>query len=429
MALNNNSTQVTSESEKILTVSEYLNFLNVGLRGYRAKVIGEVSKVDFGPTGNVYFSLKDEKDQSILKSMIYKDRYDIYGVKLEEGSKIIAQGYPNIHKLYSFSFIAEVIEYSGEGLLRKEYEKLKKKLTEEGLFSKERKRSIPLYPQKIGVVTSLTGAVIADFSNNLGKFGFIIKMTDSRVDGQGAVADLLLSIRTLKKQDIEVLVIMRGGGSLESLMPMMPFNNEALIREIVGFPVPVIVGIGHHKDVPLLALAADLEVSTPSIAATTLTQSWNRATALLEKYTVRVVDSYEDDLNDANLLINRVIATISEAGDLILEKYETIKNQLRVSFQSFKNAILNAKIGIRDSLDKSLSGFKSLLSRVDQRVREAEKIVILNNPLRQLRLGYSIATSNGKIVRRTADTKIGARVDLKVVDGLIVSEVKTISKQ
>ena len=417
------------KAEKIFSVSDYIEILNQGLKNFRAKIIGEVSKVDFGPTGNVYFYLKDEKDQSVLKCMIYKDKYDIYGIKLEEGLKIIAEGYPNLHKLYSFAFIAEVIEYSGEGTLKKEYERLKKKLTEEGVFAEERKRPIPLYPQKIGVITSLRGgAVIADFSNNLGKFGFKVKMVDSRVDGQVAVADLLLSIKTFKKQDIEVLVIMRGGGVLESMMPLMPFNNELLIREVVNFPVPVIAAIGHHKDVPLMALAADLKVSTPSIAATTLNESWKQATLFLERYERNVIDDYEDVLNNARDLINQTTETTREYCDSIFDKYKEIENGLKVSLRNFQNTLLNVRINLEEALTKSFSGFKTLVFRVNKQLEYVEKTINSHNPERQLALGYSIARRGGKIIRRVNDTKIGENIDLRVIDGTIISKVKNINK-
>ena len=417
------------KTEKIFSVSDYIEILNQGLKNFRAKIIGEVSKVDFGPTGNVYFYLKDEKDQSVLKCMIYKDKYDIYGIKLEEGLKIIAEGYPNLHKLYSFAFIAEVIEYSGEGTLKKEYERLKKKLTEEGVFAEERKRPIPLYPQKIGVITSLRGgAVIADFSNNLGKFGFKVKMVDSRVDGQVAVADLLLSIKTFKKQDIEVLVIMRGGGVLESMMPLMPFNNELLIREVVNFPVPVIAAIGHHKDVPLMALAADLKVSTPSIAATTLNESWKQATLFLERYERNVIDDYKDVLNNARDLINQTTETTREYCDSIFDKYKEIENGLKVSLRNFQNTLLNVRINLEEALTKSFSGFKTLVFRVNKQLEYVEKTINSHNPERQLALGYSIARRGGKIIRRVNDTKIGENIDLRVIDGTIISKVKNINK-
>jgi len=369
------------KSEKIFSVSEFIKIINQGLKNFRAKIIGEVSEVKTWTAGHVSFSLKDEKDKSVINCIIWKSRYNIYGIELKEGLKIIASGYPEIYAPTGrISFLAEVIEHAGEGELKKEYDKLKKKLAEEGLFAKERKRPIPAYLQKIGVITSLKGAVIADFSNNLGRFGFKVKIIDSRVEGQAAVADLLLSIRTFKKQDIEALVIMRGGGSLES---MMAFDNELLVREVVNFPVPVIAAIGHHKDVTLLALAADLSVDTPSIAATTLTESWKQATLFLERYGRSIINNY-------------------------------------------KESLLNVKMNLRNSVNKSISGFKSLLSKINQQLEHAEKVVILNNPERQLMLGYSIARCNGKIIRTVKNTRIGDNIDIQVFDGKINSEVKNI---
>jgi len=369
------------KDEKIFSISDYIKIVNQGLKAFRSKIIGEVSEVSFGPTGHVYFTLKDEKDESIIKCVIWKYRYDIYGIKLKEGIKIIATGYPEIYAPWGkLSFKSEVIEHAGEGTLKKEYEKLKEKLTKEGLFEEVRKRPIPKYPQKVGIITSKQGAVLADFLNNLGRFGFKIKMVDSRVEGQAAIVDLLLSIKILKKENIEVLVIMRGGGSLES---MLAFNNESLVREITGFPVPVIAAIGHHKDIPLAALAADCSVSTPSIAATVLSRSWEQATLLLEKHERGIVDFYGD----------------------ILE---------------------NVKINLRNSWEKSVFGFKSLLSIINQQLEHAEKVLNLNNPERQLMLGYSIASCNGKIVKRVKDTKIGKNIALRVIDGTIISKVNKI---
>ncbi len=316
--------------EIIFSISEFIELLNIGLKKSKAKIIGEVSEVGLGPTGHAYFSLKDEKDGSMIKCICWKSKYDLYGIKLEEGLKIIATGYPEIYPLSGrLSFIADVIEFAGEGTLQKEYEKLKKKLTEEGIFAKERKREIPKYPRKIGVITSKQGAVLADFLSNLGKYGFQVKMIDSRVEGQGSVEDLLSSIRTFKSQDIEVLVIMRGGGSLES---MMAFNNELLVREVVDFKVPVIAAIGHHKDEPLVALAADLAVSTPSIAATTLTEPWRQ--------------------------IDLLVATA-----------------LKVSLQRLDNIIQNAKIYLDNSWKDLIFGFKSLLSKISQQLENYNKMI------------------------------------------------------
>lgn len=364
-------------NEIIFSISEYVELLNIGLKRSRAKIIGEVSEVGLGPTGHVYFSLKDEKTAAMLKCICWKSKYALFGIKLEEGLKIIVDGYPEIYQLSGkLSFIAETIEFAGEGTLQKEYEKLKKKLETEGLFAKERKREIPKYLSKVGVITAKQGAVLADFLSNLGKYGFKIKMIDSRVEGQGAVEDLISAIKTFKNQDIEALVIMRGGGSLES---MLAFNNELLVREVVNFKAPVIAAIGHHKDEPLAALAADLAVSTPSIAATTLTEPWRQADFLVE-------------------------------------------TALNVFLQKLDNIIKNGKISLENAEEGLIFGFKSLVSRISRQLENSAKIIFLNNPERQLKLGYSIARSGGKIIRKLKDTAIGENIDLKVSDGTIIAE-------
>ena len=394
------------KDEKIISVSNYIKILNQGLREFTGKIIGEVSEVKFGPSGHVYFSLKDEGDKSVISCIIWRYKYQLYGIELREGLKIIASGHPEIYAPTGrISFLAEVIEHAGEGELKKEYERLKKKLSEEGLFAEEKKRKIPAYIQRIGMITSLNGAVIADFSNNLGKFGFKVKMIDSRVEGQTAAAEILSSIRTFKKQNIEALVIMRGGGSLES---MLAFNNELLVREVANFPVPVIVAIGHHKDVPLMALVADIAVSTPSIATTMLTESWKQASLLLERHERNIISKY---------------------SDFIFEKYKKIENGLKISLGNFKNALLNVRIGLGSSLDKSLAGFSSLLLRTSQQLTQAEKIIGLNDPERQLMLGYSITRCNNKIVRSIKNVKIGEGIDVQVSDGKINSQIINIAKQ
>ena len=453
---------------KIFTISEYIGFVNDGLKNFNAKIIGEISEAKMNSKGHMYFTLKDEKDGSIIGCAIWKFRYDIFGIELKEGMKIIAAGCPNLHSQYGFSFIAYSIEIAGEGALKKEYERLKKKLTEEGAFAESRKRPIPMYPQKIGIITSLrSGVVIADFSNNLGKFGFDVKMVDSRVEGQEAVMDLLSSIKFFKKQNIEVLVIMRGGGSFEA---MMAFNNEKLVREVVNFPVPVIAAIGHHKDMPLVALASDIAVSTPSIAAILLSESWKGARYLLEKSEMKIINGFKDYVNEVNVLVEKYIEVAYNIGNSIIDRYKSIRNKLDVSFQNLKNNITNKKTEIDNSFSRSIVGFKSLLfsvkqksetkisfsdfqrilantnakvgecaksylsgfkflfSKTNENLENFEKEIDHNNPERQLNLGYSIATIGGKIIRRVSDASVGENMDIKLVDGIINSEVKKINK-
>lgn len=391
--------------EPIFSVSEYIEFLNITLRKIgAAKITGEVTKLTVASSGHVYFSIKDKLGNGVMDCIIWKYNYALCGVRLEEGKEVILSGYPDIYPSSGrFSFKADTIELKGEGALKKAYEELKNKLEKEGLFDLERKKKIPMFPERIGVITSKQGAVIHDFLNNIGKYGFKIQMIDSRVEGQEAIKDLLSAIRTFKKKKIDVLVVIRGGGSLESLQP---FNNEALVREIIDFPVPVIAGIGHDKDAPLFTMAADASESTPTAVANLLNESWDQALLFLERYERDIIGRYET----------------------ILEGYKEIENRLKISFNNFKNSLITARANLKGSFNDSLSGFKSLLSAVNQKIEQAEKAVFFNDPERQLRLGYSIASCDGKIVREIKDVKVGKNIYIKVTDGKIVSEVKNINK-
>jgi len=412
--------------DKIFSVSEYIDILNSELKKYRVKVIGEVGKVDIWQSGHVYFSLRDEKDKSVINCVMWRSKYGLFGIKLKEGDKIIAEGYSDIYKQTGkLSFIAETIELAGEGRLKKEYEELKKKLEREGIFAKERKRAIPMYVQKIGIITSKQGAVLADFLSNIGSYGFKIKMIDSRVEGQSAIADLLSAVRTFREKDIEVLVVMRGGGSFESLQP---FNNELLVREIADFPVPVIAAIGHEKDVPLVSLAADLEVSTPSIAAIALGKSWKEAAMVLEKHERNIFDDFEKNMEKIKHIIDNSIELVKNSSDFIVKRYKKIENNFIISVQKFKNSLLNIRDDLEGFRRGALCGFAELIKRAYKQLEEYNGIVFAHNPERQLSLGYGIASINGKIVKSVKDAALGDNIDLMVVDGTIASEVKNIKK-
>lgn len=388
------------DKDKIYTISEFVAFLNADLKWMKAKIVGEVGEAKAGPTGHMYFTLKDEKDGAMLNCIMWASKYRLFGITLEPGKKIVAYGNPEIYAQNGrISFICDTIELAGEGDIKKQYDELKAKLTKEGIFDVVNKRPIPKYPHKIGVITSKQGAVIHDFLNNIGKFGFDIKMIDSRVEGQGAVEDLLASIQTFRKRDIDVLVIIRGGGSMESLMP---FNNELLVREVVGFPVPVLVGIGHDKDVPLVAMAADKSESTPTAVANLLNESWEQALLLLERFERKIFASY----------------------GLIFEKFKQIENIFMISLQNFRNTLININNKLDQQHDYCFNGFSSLCDKIKDKFKNIEKLIELNNPERNLKLGYSIATHNGKIIRSINNITSGDNLEIKVSDGTIKTKVK-----
>ena len=390
------------DKNKIYSISEFVAFLNADLKWMKARVVGEVGEAKAGPTGHMYFTLKDEKDGAMLNCIMWSSKYRLFGITLEPGKKIVASGNPEVYAPNGrLSFVCDTIELAGEGDIKKQYDELKKKLDKEGLFDIENKRAIPKYPHKIGVITSKQGAVIHDFLNNIGKFGFDIKMIDSRVEGQGAVEDLLASIQTFRKQNIDVLVIIRGGGSMESLMP---FNNELLVREIAGFPVPVLVGIGHDKDVPLVAMAADRSESTPTAVANLLNESWEQALLHVERYERDILQRYE----------------------AIIKKYLEIETKVKLALEKLRSIISSTVIKINSYLEKTKFGFKSLLLRVNENLLNTEKVIALNNPERQLALGYSIARVKGKIIKNVKDVEVEDIMSVRVADGTIESKITNI---
>ncbi|MDP1689034.1 MAG: exodeoxyribonuclease VII large subunit [bacterium] len=367
--------------EKIFSVSEFIEILNIFLKKDEVRIIGEVTQVQFPASGHVYFSIKDKNGEASLSCIIWKGVYARCAVNIETGMELILTGCPNIYAPTGrISFVASAIELHGEGALKKAYDELKKKLETEGIFAQERKKILPELIHKIGVITSKEGAVIHDFENNLGKFGYEINFVDSRVEGQQAVKSLIEAVRTLKKKDIEVLVIIRGGGSLESLQG---FNNEMLIREIIDFRVPVIAGIGHDKDVPLMALAADYMVSTPTAAAHLLNVSWEEAYSKIQQ-------------------VPHLLTRISE-------QFKKIRMDLDLAW----NTILNhTKDGI--------SAVTEILKFADQSIR-------LNDPTRQLKLGYSLVRKNGKIIKSVRGLNIGEQLNIEVEDGSLVTKIDIIN--
>ncbi len=382
---------------KPLSVSQFIGILNKSLKEIQAEITGEVSNVSFPQSGHVYFDLKDEGDESVLHCVVWRSNYETMGIKLEAGMKIVAVGYADVYALKGdLRFKARAIELVGEGVLKKRYDELKKKLTNEGLFDASRKRLIPEYPRTIGIITSRTGDVIHDIRYNLGHFGFRVKLIDARVEGPEAVQSLIRAVRQFSKIPIDVLVIARGGGSIEALQA---FDNELLVREVAKFPKPVIAGIGHHQDVPLVALVADVHESTPTAVATLLNASWQKAVFGIENAGQRIIAIYRNLLRDA-------------AGALKISVYA----------RAFARIVIKVKDALSESRESILSLFDVMFSKVYEKVNVLERIIRANDPGKNLRIGYAIVQQNGKVVKSVQQVRKGAELDLRVSDGIITAE-------
>ncbi len=367
--------------DKVFTVAEYIDILNTFFKAQAVKITGEIAELKRAASGHVYFTIKDKTNAGVLDCIIWARNYQMCGVVLEVGMELILSGHANVYAPSGrLSFVADTVELVGEGALKKAYDELRRKLEAEGVFAPERKRALPEYPQRIGVITSLKGAVIHDFENNLGKCGFKVIAVDSRVEGQQAVKPLLAAVEAMRGQDIEVLVIIRGGGSLESLQG---FNNEMLVRAVMDFPVPVIAGIGHDQDVPLVQLAADFMVSTPTAAAHLLSRPW--------------ADAY---------------AKVREFAGLV--------DWMPLAIQKTRSDLARRWDGLANAFARRLESARQTVAMGSQLIKH-------NDPARQLSLGYSIARKNGKVIRSTAGLAPGEAIELTVRDGRIDSAVTHIT--
>lgn len=393
--------QVSDAGERVFSVSDFLDHVNDILYSQNVLVQGEISSVNVHPTG-VYLTLKDKKDEGVLDCYIRPHIYSYLGVELEDGMEVKIGGFPSVYKRSGrFRFMVQTLELTGEGSLKKAYELLKKKLEAEGLFI--RKRPIPEFIKRIGIITSRQGAVIEDFKKNLKHLGFELFLKDVRVEGVRAIDDITEALQWFNgnadKLDLDVLVIMRGGGSMEDLQA---FNNELVARAVFASKVPTICAIGHHKDAPIASLVGDEAPSTPTGAAMRVNQSWDRLIKDLPMFEREMLYAYE----------SKLVAVYNRINSLS-EKMVNYFHRAFAKFERLKSALLSV--------------YERELARVMERVETIEKYLVSVNPERNLKLGYSIVTDNsGKVIKDSSQVKVGEDIKTKLYKGQITSKVKEI---
>jgi exodeoxyribonuclease VII large subunit len=267
--------EYTALSESVYTVAEYISLLNVQLKPLKATIQGEIGKINYYPRA-VYFSLFD-KDRTVLNCVAWPGRLQSLGIELKEGMEVTIQGYSDIYPMSGqLKFKADVITPVGEGALKLAFEKLKKELEAQGYFRPERKQVLPPHIERIGLITSESGVVIRDFLTGLGEHGLHISFCDVRVEGLHAIENIVSAIQWFNEhpQGVQVLVLARGGGSLERLQP---FNSLEVAKAIYGSKIPVMSAIGHELDVTIADMVADVRASVPMDAGQRLSASWRKA--------------------------------------------------------------------------------------------------------------------------------------------------------
>ena len=408
------------------SVSDYLDVVNRTLWRLSARVQGEVTSLKFQGSA-LYLAIKDAEDESTLQVFMWLSDYTLCGVEIREGMEVVVEGKSEVYKPTGrLSFRAQTIAPVGEGALRAAYEALRKRLETEGLFSLERKRPLPDFPERIGLVTSRDGAVIHDFLNNLGRFGFQISFVDSRVEGLLAVKDLLQAIDRLAREDLDVLVVVRGGGSLESLQA---FNNEQVVRALAAFPTPVLCAIGHDKDVPLAQMAADHAPSTPTACTALLNAPWEEATGELRLLERDLRGNMDTLLSSAHVFISDTRVSLSDQLVSLRDLFREAEQGVRIQVPVLARAIEGQLRQVREEFSGLTYRYRSALDTLRSALDRFSAELRLHNPLEQLRFGYSILSRQRKVLRSVDDLSPGDDFEARLSDGTLKASVTEITRE
>lgn len=415
--------EIPPMSDAPLSVSQFLDSLNLELSGMAARLRGEISEFNIWNNSFVFFSLKDSEDNSVLKCGMPYSRYQICGVDVGIGDEVIVEGFPKMYKPRGeLSLQVGTIEYAGEGELKKAYDALHKKLELAGAFSLERKRPIPEFSETIALITSEQGAAIGDFTMNLARAGIRVDFYPTLVEGKKAVFEIIEAIRHFNRtpERYDTLVIIRGGGSLESLQA---FNTEALVNEILSSRIPVLAGIGHERDVSLAALVADHMVSTPTATARYLSRPWDEARASLGKHRATLARVMQEFRTLVQERVREGEETLRRALGDILERVGMARAAFREAVALFPEYC--RRTTARFEADRALWQARTAAAVTNARNRLADSEARLRqyDPLRALQLGYSLVRKEGKVIRGTGGITVGDRIDIQLGHGSIESEV------
>lgn len=365
-------------------------------------VSGEASNCKYHSSGHLYFTLKDAGGQ--LACVMFAREAARLSFRLREGQRVLVTGTVGVYERDGkYQLYATRIQDVGVGALYEQYAQRKAKLEAEGLFDPNRKRQLPLYATRIGIVTALTGAAIQDIvsiAKRRNPYCSLV-LCPAQVQGAGAAESIVRALSRLARTDVEVIICGRGGGSIEDLWA---FNEEIVARAIAACPVPVISAVGHQTDVTIADFAADLRAPTPSAAAE------------LAIYEVAQVDALLVDAHSA--LLHGMLARIAAArGSLEQERLRLRMGSPRGRLRQRRQLLVDLEEELRGGMKERLMQRRQLLALFGERLRGL-------SPLKTIGQGYSYVTDEaGHTVRRVAQVQAGDRLTIRVSDGVITARV------
>lgn len=364
---------------------------------------GEISEIKYHGSGHIYFTLKD--DQAVLPCAMWRNNTARLTFRPETGHHIVAQGRLSVylpHGKYQMS--VESMQMAGIGNLYEQFEALKKKLREEGLFDESFKKPLPLYPSRIAIITSDSAAALQDAERIFLQNAPHVKrfLISARMQGKGTEESVIKALKTaLTLEKIDVVLIIRGGGSIEDLWE---FNSEKLARKIFDYSLPVITGIGHETDFTIADFVADYRASTPTNAAEYVVRGWKDALLRLNQSESRLINAIDVFMNRKNM------------------EYQSLTDRyaFRFPLESVMRLNENIKILNRQLKDR----IQSLFTEKNHEWEQLNTTLRLTHPGEILKKGYAvISKEDGTIYRSIKEVSIGQRFSVSLYDGNFKGEV------
>lgn len=368
---------------------------------------GEVSNCKYHTSGHIYFSLKDKG--GVISGVMFAGNRGGLNFTLKEGQDVIVLGSVSVYeKSGSYQVYAKQIMLDGAGQLYQKYEELKKELEEMGMFDIMYKQPIPKYATKIGICTASTGAAIQDIRNISSRRNPYVQLYlyPAIVQGENAVASIVQGLRYLDEMDMDVIIVGRGGGSIEDLWA---FNEEAVARTIFNMKTPVISAVGHETDTTIADYVADLRAPTPSAAAELAVFDYNEFKNKLFQYKRTLENKLEREIQKNRILV---------------KNYEA-----RVNYASPKNQLLTKKQYVDELFTKMENLFKNKLTNDKHTLGILAERLNGLSPLNKLSNGYAYITDdNLHTITSVGQIDVGEKVVLNLKDGKVTSVVEKIEK-
>lgn len=421
-------------NDKYLTVSAITRYLKAKLdldeNLQTVFLKGEISNFKAHTSGHFYFSLKDENSK--INAIMFRSSASKVLFKPVDGMKVLVTGRISIYEAmggYQI-YVDEMLE-DGVGNLYIAFEQLKEKLGKEGLFDKEHKKKIPKIPKRVGIVTASTGAAIRDILTTIQRRFPICEtiLFPALVQGENAKEDIALKIRKAQEYDLDVLIVGRGGGSIEDLWP---FNEEVVARAIYDSKVPIISAVGHEVDFTIADFVADLRAPTPTAAAELAVPNMSDLKNYIDQISIRLNESiykkvnylklYLDSLKNSFVIKNPMIMyenkkqnldlINTKLNDLMLGKVDKYKNEIEKIKKSY--VLINPKFLYKDKI----IDLKNIIDKLE-----------LLNPLNILSRGYSITYFNDKALKSIKGISKDTILNIRLKDGFIETKVLNIKEE